>query len=264
MVNMHDQSVKAENGSTNGTEANGESFDQTAEAVVQLAPKNYCGGIPATGLFIAKYHQYPCTLQCDPPSDDIQFHVATITKALASRFKYNPAKDTISKEYHRRTKKSYIDVRVANVTHGIMIQFCTCTLENEVQNPNKLPVDHASEYFLVTKNIQIFYLPEYDELAEELSALFYTMTVFTPTTCSLQMVCRNQHGYYLSGIKIKKPVITDMALHYGQKFVGVHDKIIQSLNQKEGKGIVLLHGVPGSGKYIFLFLHDNTIVSIID
>jgi hypothetical protein len=62
------------------------------------------------------------------------------------------------------------------------------------------------------------------------------------------MVCRNQHGYYLNGINIKKPLITDLALHYGNNFVSTHDRIIKNLNKKEGKGIVLLHGVPGSGK----------------
>ena len=39
------------------------------------------------------------------------------------------------------------------------------------------------------------------------------------------MVCRNQHGYYLNSINIKKPLITDLALHYGKSFVvGVHDR----------------------------------------
>lgn len=254
MVNMHDQVVKAENG-----QVNGDSFDQTAEAVVELAPKNYCGGIPSTALFIAKYHQYPCTLDCEGASDDIQFHVTTIVQGFAKRFKYNAAKDTITRDYHRRTKKTYISSRMINLTHGVVVHLKNCSLETDVQNPNKLAADHADEYFLVTKNIEILYLPEHDDLAEELFAQFSTMTVFTPSTCTLQMVCRNQHGYYLSGIKIKKPLITDMGLHYGPKFVGIHDKIIQNLNQKEGKGIVLLHGVPGSGKTILLLLDRRWI-----
>jgi hypothetical protein len=99
---MHDQIVKAENGQTNG-----DAFDQTAEATVALAPKNYCGGIPSTGLFIAKYNQYPCILDCETASDDIQFHVTTIVQALAKRFKYNAAKDTMSRDFHRRTKRTY-------------------------------------------------------------------------------------------------------------------------------------------------------------
>ena len=68
------------------------------------------------------------------------------------------------------------------------------------------------------------------------------------------MVCRNQCGYYLDGIRIKKPLITDLALHYGNDFVTTHEKILNNLNKKESKGIVLLHGVPGSGNYKFQFL----------
>ncbi len=93
-----------------------------------------------------------------------------------------------------------------------------------------------------------YYLPEHDTFVHDLSNRFTEMTVYISKSCTLQMVCRNQCGYYLSGIRIKKPLITDLALHYGSSFVATHDKILQSLNQKESKGIVLLHGLPGSGK----------------
>ncbi|CAF1630785.1 unnamed protein product [Didymodactylos carnosus] len=81
------------------------------------------------------------------------------------------------------------------------------------------------------------------------------------------MVCKNQHGYYLSSINIKKPFITDMSLNYGKGFLPVHEKVIKSLNKKEGKGIVLLHGVPGSGKthYIRYLIHeikDKTLIYV--
>jgi len=88
------------------------------------------------------------------------------------------------------------------------------------------------------------------------------------------MVCRNECGYYLNGIKIKKPLITDLALHYGSNFVATHDKILKNLNEKESKGIVLLHGIPGSGKFklndiliclLFGILNrKNTLYSIFD
>ena len=88
------------------------------------------------------------------------------------------------------------------------------------------------------------------------------------------MVCKEVCEYYLHGIKIKKPLITDLALHYGHSFVPTHEKIMKSLNKKESKGIVLLHGIPGSGKYypknIFGYLsfsllnRKNTLHSIFD
>lgn len=45
-----------------------------------------------------------------------------------------------------------------------------------------------------------------------------------------------------------KHVDIDIPLHYGEKFVPVHLKIIDKLNEDKGKGLVLLHGVPGTGK----------------
>ena len=45
-----------------------------------------------------------------------------------------------------------------------------------------------------------------------------------------------------------KHVEVDIPLHYGEKFVPVHFKIIEKLNEDKGKGLVLLHGLPGTGK----------------
>ena len=45
-----------------------------------------------------------------------------------------------------------------------------------------------------------------------------------------------------------KPTKIDIPLNYGEGFVKIHDKIIERLNEDKGKGLVLLHGVPGTGK----------------
>lgn len=45
-----------------------------------------------------------------------------------------------------------------------------------------------------------------------------------------------------------KHVDIDIASHYGEGFVPVHLKIIEKLNEEKGKGLVLLHGLPGTGK----------------
>ena len=45
-----------------------------------------------------------------------------------------------------------------------------------------------------------------------------------------------------------KPTNIDIPLNYGDGFVKIHEKIIDKLNEDKGKGLVLLHGVPGTGK----------------
>lgn len=45
-----------------------------------------------------------------------------------------------------------------------------------------------------------------------------------------------------------KPTNIDISLNYGEGFVKIHEKIVSRLNEDKGKGLVLLHGVPGTGK----------------
>lgn len=45
-----------------------------------------------------------------------------------------------------------------------------------------------------------------------------------------------------------KHVDIDIASHYGEGFMPVHTKIVAKLNEEKGKGLVLLHGLPGTGK----------------
>jgi hypothetical protein len=229
--------------------------DVTNEALLSLGPQNRYSEIPAIRLFLGKYHTYPCTLDCETDDDDIRFHVTTILNYIRDELHHDISKDCISRKHHRRTKQKYVQSRLSDLGNGIMINFSDSSLDSEVQNPNKLQADYSDDYFLIVSDIKIYYLPEHDSFVQDLSDHFSKMTVFSSKSCTLQMVCRNQCGYYLSGIKIKKPLITDLALHYGPTFVPTHDKIIKNLNKKESKGIVLLHGIPGSGnKYIFIYI----------
>jgi ATP-dependent 26S proteasome regulatory subunit len=44
----------------------------------------------------------------------------------------------------------------------------------------------------------------------------------------------------------------DIELNYGKDFVPIHKKIIENLNKQKSKGLVLLHGEPGTGKTHYL------------
>ena len=44
----------------------------------------------------------------------------------------------------------------------------------------------------------------------------------------------------------------DIELNYGSEFSKVHDVIIKTLNKENGKGIILLHGDPGTGKTSYI------------
>jgi archaellum biogenesis ATPase FlaH len=40
----------------------------------------------------------------------------------------------------------------------------------------------------------------------------------------------------------------ELELNYGSEFSKVHEVIVKKLNENNGKGIILLHGDPGTGK----------------
>jgi hypothetical protein len=44
----------------------------------------------------------------------------------------------------------------------------------------------------------------------------------------------------------------DIELNYGSDFLKVHDVIVNTLNKENGKGIILLHGDPGTGKTSYI------------
>ena len=253
---MRDQieSTPAQNGQPTSV---GAFSDLSDDALLSIGPLNRFNDIPAVRLFLAKYRHYPSLLECETDADDIQFHTPTILNYLRDQFNHDMKKDCVEKQYHRSTKQKFVHRRLSDLGNGVMIYFDDSNLESDIQNPNKLKVDHGDDYFLVTSTIKIHHLPEHDLLAQDLFDHFSQMVVFSSKSCHLQMVCRNDCGFYLRSIKIKKPLITDIGLHYGQNFVGVHDRILRNLNQKESKGIVLLHGVPGSGNSSLFFIRTK-------
>jgi len=218
------------------------------EAILSLGPPNNCGNTPTIRLFLAKYQAFPCALNCHGDDTSALLHATTIVDYIRDELKHDLTTDRISRNYHRQTKQIYVDSRLCDLGNGIMIEVGDAFFQTDVQNPNKLKADHSDDYFLAASHTTIYYLPEHDTFVQDLAQRFSKMTIFSSKSCTLQMVCRNQNGYYLSSIDIKKPLITDLALHYGKSFVSTHERIIKNLNKKEGKGIVLLHGVPGSGK----------------
>ena len=126
---------------------------------------------------------------------------------------------------------------------------------SHIQNPNNYPPDILDDEFLVSQSISIYYLPEHNVTVCNMAKEFLKLYIIESKFLKLNFIVRQRCRYYLKDIKIKKPLIFDIALHYGENFAKIHNKILKQCNEKKGKGIVLLHGIPGSGKLkFFLFL----------
>jgi hypothetical protein len=68
---------------------------------------------------------------------------------------------------------------------------------------------------------------------------------------NISLVITNMRGYDTTPFTLPKQKI-NISLNYGKQFEPIHKKIITELNKENGKGLVLLHGLPGTGKTHYL------------
>ena len=103
-------------------------------------------------------------------------------------------------------------------------------------------------------------MPQTIDRARELLQKLSKFKLFAVTEATLQMVCQNaQRGFYTSVIRMKKPHITNLKLHYGDEFPEIHEELLESLQEKDSTGITFLHGPPGTGKTYYLRYLINEI-----
>jgi hypothetical protein len=68
---------------------------------------------------------------------------------------------------------------------------------------------------------------------------------------NIALVIQTPRGYDTTTFELPDQKL-DIELGYGKAFKPIHEKIINTLNKKNGKGLVLLHGTPGTGKTHYL------------
>lgn len=67
----------------------------------------------------------------------------------------------------------------------------------------------------------------------------------------INIITLDATGLELKRLEIR-PEQLDLQLFYNDDFLPVHELIIEKLSMEKGKGIVLLHGLPGTGKTTYL------------
>jgi ATP-dependent 26S proteasome regulatory subunit len=107
----------------------------------------------------------------------------------------------------------------------------------------------------------------FDQEEEEVSPDYALITVYHSNTDLLSSINKKISKYVQdSKVKSKISLVTtsrsglttveqnikltniDIPLNYSEGFVKIHEKIVSRLNEEKGKGLVLLHGLPGTGK----------------
>jgi hypothetical protein len=67
----------------------------------------------------------------------------------------------------------------------------------------------------------------------------------------INLITKGDYGLELTKMDVKRTKL-DIDLFYEDDFKDVHDTILKRLNKKDDKGIVLLHGMAGTGKTTYL------------
>lgn len=218
-------------------------------------PHRIMGVLPAMKLFIEAYQEIPSTFEWT--SDNAKyFHLPSIEKIFTAR--KQEGKQDLSARYYDITKKThYINERYCDLGNGLAIYIQGGTCRDELESAFNILPDVDNKYFCADE-VYILYKKGAWELVEELIPEFLTTNLTVKVASTLNMVCKETNDYYLYPFEIKKPSI-NLSLNYGEVFVPVHDKILTALSQKDKQGVVLLHGLPGSGKTHYIRYLINTI-----
>ncbi len=67
----------------------------------------------------------------------------------------------------------------------------------------------------------------------------------------INLITRGRHGLELTTMEVKKTTL-NIGLMYNDDFIEIDQLICKRLNTKKDKGIILLHGLPGTGKTTYI------------
>ena len=72
------------------------------------------------------------------------------------------------------------------------------------------------------------------------------------TNKKVGLIVKDDYGLILQKFDISRKEKLNLDNNYNDDFKGISKKIVKKLNEKSGKGIILLHGDPGTGKTTYI------------
>lgn len=101
------------------------------------------------------------------------------------------------------------------------------------------------------QSVCIYFTNNTATLANELENKLMTFKTREKSDPKLHLLTTGPMGYELTPIPNKKPKL-DLKLNYNNDLLPFHTRIIEIIKKKERSGLVLFHGIPGSGKSTYL------------
>lgn len=100
-------------------------------------------------------------------------------------------------------------------------------------------------------NVKIIYSYEYGDIDYQLDINAISIFEKIREKSNISLIRSDVGGLDTFDYDLLIPQI-DIELNYGKEFILVHNTIVETLNKKNGKGIILLHGDPGTGKTSYI------------
>lgn len=105
-------------------------------------------------------------------------------------------------------------------------------------------------------SVAVLFSGEKEQAAQELCTHLRQFCKRRNTTHDVSVLIDDGMGFRCVDIRNKKPKLS-LELNYNDDLAPLHREIVKQLNKKEGSGLVLFHGTPGTGKstYIRFLVH---------
>jgi hypothetical protein len=161
------------------------------------------------------------------------------------------------------SRKEITDIDCARVAKWIEAKLSDRILKkhsNEDFSRRKRKMIYDDLTYVLTGRLLIFLNVERDyigiffsENQEEAQSLLMQLKRFTRRSSAAQinLVIPGSEGFSLKEIKSKKPVIP-LTKNYNDDLAPLHDALIKALKKEHSGGLVLFHGVPGTGKSTYI------------
>jgi len=173
------------------------------------------------------------------PSEEIKYNGDEIFKLITEKgFIHVHTKEYQSKERHYLVSHYYKKYNDGGI---IVISFGGRNIKNKRKGKNK---NTGGSPYVFSNTSE----DTYRQLINELTILGKPEK---EKENNIRLITTSKSGYSTVLFELPKQKM-DIELNYGSHFTKVHNKIITHLNKPNGKGLVLLHGTPGTGKTHYL------------
>ena len=103
----------------------------------------------------------------------------------------------------------------------------------------------------ITINVRLYFGMELENEVEKLVKGIVKMMISDNSKSEVYMVVMEDNSLQLRPFEINIPEI-DIELNYGKDFLEKHKYLLKTLDREDKKGIALLHGLPGTGKSMYI------------